>query len=261
VSCQSRSRISSRKDRKQAIRERIWALLEDRGVAAFPGAVGRIPNFVGASAAADRLATLDEWRLARAIKSNPDAPQRYVRLRALREGKVVYMAVPRLREERCFWELDPRRLRDLKAAASIQGAAKAGRPVAPRDLPHIDLVVAGSVAVSRNGARLGKGGGYSDLEYALCRAAGCIDDRTKVATTVHPLQIVRGAVPETGHDFRVDLIVTPELVLRPRRSRPQPSGIIAEDLTEEIREGVPALRALGLFGSAASAPERPRRHR
>src|SRR5919108_824116 len=155
-------------DRKQAIRERIWALLEDRRVAAFPGAVGRIPNFVGASAAADRLADLEEWRSARAIKSNPDAPQRYVRLRALREGKVVYMAVPRLREERCFWELDPRRVRDLKAAASIQGAAKVGRPVDLRDLPHIDLVVAGSVAVSRNGARLGKGGGYSDLEYALC---------------------------------------------------------------------------------------------
>jgi 5-formyltetrahydrofolate cyclo-ligase len=154
------------------------------------------------------------------------------------------MAVPRLRQERCFWELDPHRLRDLHAAASIGGAAKAGRPVDPRDLPHIDLVVAGSVAVSRSGARLGKGGGYSDLEYALCRTVGCIDDRTRIATTVHPLQIVRGAVPETDHDFRVDLIVTPDRVLRPRRSRPQPRGIIAAHLTEEIRESVPALYSL-----------------
>src|SRR5438552_894299 len=64
-------------------------------------------------------------------------------------GKVVYMAVPRLRQARCFWELDPRRLRDPPAAASIGGAAKAGRAVDPRALPHIDLVVAGSVAVSR----------------------------------------------------------------------------------------------------------------
>jgi len=234
-------------DSKQAIRERIWKLLEDRKAAAFPGARGRIPNFVGASAAADRLATLDEWHNARVIKSNPDAPQRYVRLRALREGKVVYMAVPRLRQARCFWELDPRRLRDPRAAASIQGAARAGRAVDPRDLPHIDLVVAGSVAVSRTGARLGKGGGYSDLEYALCRAVGCIDDRTRIATTVHPLQIVRGALPETAHDFRVDLIVTPDRVLRPRRSRPQPAGIIAGDLTSEIRENVPALQAIGLL--------------
>ena len=76
-----------------------------------------------------RISALDEWRAAKVIKRNPDAPQRYVRLRALREGKIVYMAVPRLREAKCFWELDPRRLRDLRAAASIQGAAKAGRAV------------------------------------------------------------------------------------------------------------------------------------
>jgi len=233
-------------DSKQAIRDRIWKLLEDRGASAFPGARGRIPNFVGGSAAADRLAGTDEWRSARVIKSNPDAPQRYVRLLALREGKVVYMAVPRLRQAKCFWELDPARLRDLRAAASIGGAAKAGRAVDPRQLPHIDLIVAGSVAVSRTGARVGKGGGYSDLEYALCREIGCVDARTRIATTVHPLQIVGGALPETEHDFRVDLIVTPELVLRPRRSRRQPRGIIAAHLTEEIRKSVPALRALGL---------------
>src|SRR2546421_5600066 len=127
--------------------------MEERGAAAFPGARGRIPNFVGASAAADRLATLDEWRRARVIKCIPDAPQRHVRLRALREGKVVYMAVPRLREARGFWELDPRRLRDLRAAASIGGAAKMGRAVDPRDLPQMDLIVAGPVAVARSGAR------------------------------------------------------------------------------------------------------------
>src|SRR5215468_84142 len=114
-------------ERKQAIRERVWALLEERRAAAFPGAWGRIPNFVGASAAAERLAGAEEWQAAHVIKSNPDAPQRYVRLRALREGKIVYMAVPRLRQARCFWELDPRRLKDLRAAASIQGAAAAGR--------------------------------------------------------------------------------------------------------------------------------------
>jgi 5-formyltetrahydrofolate cyclo-ligase len=121
--------------------------------------------------------------------------------------------------------------------------------VDPGDLPHIDLVVAGSVAVSKSGVRVGKGGGYSDLEYAIGRAVGCIDDSTRIATTVHPLQIIRGVLPETAHDFRVDLIVTPDEVLRPRRTRRQPGGIIVRDLTDEIRRNVPALRALGLVNA------------
>ena len=36
---------------KQAVRERVWTLLERERVARFPGATGRIPNFAGAPAA------------------------------------------------------------------------------------------------------------------------------------------------------------------------------------------------------------------
>ena len=43
--------------RKQAVRERVWRRLEEAGAARFPGAWGRIPNFTGAEAAADRLAS------------------------------------------------------------------------------------------------------------------------------------------------------------------------------------------------------------
>jgi 5-formyltetrahydrofolate cyclo-ligase len=41
---------------KQAVRERVWALLERERVARFPGATGRIPNFAGAPATATPLA-------------------------------------------------------------------------------------------------------------------------------------------------------------------------------------------------------------
>ena len=86
-------------DSKQQIREKIWSLLEKEGVALFPGAHGRIPNFKGAELAAKLLPTLPEWQKARHIKANPDAPQRPVRYLALTSGKTIYMAVPRLRGE------------------------------------------------------------------------------------------------------------------------------------------------------------------
>lgn len=69
-------------DAKQRIRERIWRTLEDEGAARFPGARGRIPNFRGAEAAAERLAELPEWKAAAVVKSNPDSPQLPARRRA-----------------------------------------------------------------------------------------------------------------------------------------------------------------------------------
>jgi 5-formyltetrahydrofolate cyclo-ligase len=231
---------------KQDLRERVWVRLRARGVARFPLPIrDRIPNFAGAERAAARLAEQPEWKRARRLKVNPDAPQRPVRLRALREGKHVFMAVPRLRSERCFLHLDPARLGGrLVAAATIKGASRLGRPVAPRELGRIDLIVAGSVAVDRTGARLGKGGGYSDLEFALARASGAVDGTTPVATTVHRLQILAAAIPMTAHDVPLDLIVTPDRVLRPRRRRVKPRGILWDELSDAQLAAMPGVAKL-----------------
>jgi len=228
---------------KQAVRERVWALLERERVARFPGATGRIPNFAGAPAAAARLASLAAWRAARVVKSNPDAPQLPVRTRALADGKLLYMAVPRLVEERPFILLDPGRLEvPPRRAASITGSARAGRRIGVAELRPVDLVVCGSVAVNRQGARVGKGGGFSDLEFALLVEAGLIGTDTVVATTVHPLQVLEEALPETDHDFRLDLIVAGEEVIRCRRSR-RPQGILWEHLDAAKIAAIPVLAA------------------
>jgi 5-formyltetrahydrofolate cyclo-ligase len=228
---------------KQAVRTRVWTLLERRGVGRFPlPLTDRIPNFAGAAEAADRLAGLPEWRAARHLKCNPDAPQRAVRLRALREGKDVYMAVPRLAAPRCFVHLDPRRLGDrLAGAATIKGAAALGVPIAPQQLPRIDLVVAGSVAVNRKGARLGKGGGYSDLEFALATELGAVDAHTTVVTTVHDLQVLGEAIPMMSHDVPIDLIVTPTRVIACRRIFDRPGRIEWDALTPDDVAAMPAL--------------------
>jgi hypothetical protein len=76
---------------KAALRTLVWEELRAAAVARFPGATGRIPNFTGAEAAAERLRGLPEWAGARTVKANPDSPQLRVRQRALEDGKTLYM--------------------------------------------------------------------------------------------------------------------------------------------------------------------------
>jgi 5-formyltetrahydrofolate cyclo-ligase len=230
---------------KQALREQVWRILETRRIARFPGARGRIPNFVGAERAAERLATLAAWKKARVLKVNPDAPQIPVRRRALDEGKVLYMAVPRLTDQRCFIELDPARLGKRAArAGTIKGAVALGRPVKIGDMRHLDLIVCGSVAVNRCGERVGKGGGYSDLEFGLLRAAGAVGSATPVVTTVHLLQIVDERIEMLPHDIPLDWIVTPDHAYRCSRRHAKPAGVYWDYLTEEKVAAIPVLRRL-----------------
>jgi 5-formyltetrahydrofolate cyclo-ligase len=225
---------------KHAIRERVWALLELECVVS-PGVHGHIPAFFGAVGAADRLARLPVWQAAQVVEAVPDNAQLPVRTRALAEGKLVYMAVPKLAQDKPFYLLDPTTLTVPPAvAASSKVAATLARKVDVDEMRPVDLIACGSVAVNRRGARLGKGAGYSDIEVALLQEAGLIGPETTIVTTVHSLQILDEELPETEHDFSVDLIVTPDEVIEcgpPRR----PSGIHWDQLDQESMEAIPVL--------------------
>jgi 5-formyltetrahydrofolate cyclo-ligase len=234
-------------DDKQDLREAVWRALQQGRVARFPGARGRIPNFTGAEAAAERLAGTSWWKRATTLKCNPDSPQRKVRHRALLEGKRVYMAVPKLADVRPFLLLDPERLDATKLweASSIKGAAVHGRPVSVDEMPSIDLIVTGCVAVGRDGVRLGKGGGYSDLEYAVLREAGKVGPDTPVLTTVHSLQVQdAGMVPREPQDVTMDGIITPEGVTWITDRAPRPEGVLWDRLPEDKLAAIPVLGRL-----------------
>ena len=227
---------------KQAIRESVWDALEAEGVARFPFPPhGRIPNFDGAKEAAERLADLPEWEEAEAVKANPDAPQLSARRAALRQGKTVYMAVPRLRDGECFLELDPAELADADAAATVSGMDDHGVQVGPEALPHVDLILAGSVAVTEDGDRIGKGEGYSDLEFAVLQELGLVDEETTVVTTVHERQVVDETFTTASHDVALDVVVTPERTIRTGASG-RPDGIDWSALDDERVEEIPVLR-------------------
>jgi 5-formyltetrahydrofolate cyclo-ligase len=226
---------------KQALRERTWDRLEAESVARFPFPPhGRIPNFAGADDAATRLTETDAWAAAETVKANPDAPQLPVRRAALRAGKTLYMAVPRLRDERPFLELDPDSLEDYDAATTVSGIGEHGRQVGPEAMPGIDLVVSGSVAVNEAGDRVGKGEGFSDIEWGVLRELGLVGERTPVATTVHELQVVDEAWPVDPHDVPLDLVVTPERTVETGAAG-KPLGIDRDVLADERIEELPVL--------------------
>lgn len=226
---------------KAAIRERVWQALEASG-AAPAGTHGRIPDFVGSDRAADRLTTLSEWQRARTMKANPDQAQQPVRAHALRDHKLVFMAVPKLADIKPFYRLDPDELGDNPdRAADRHVAAELAHTVAVETLPSIDFIVCGSVAVNHAGVRIGKGAGYSDIEVALLVDAGLLGPETTIVTTVHERQVLDQALPSREHDFTVDYIVTPERVIR-CTTRHRPQGIEWGAVTAEIAEAIPVLR-------------------
>jgi len=139
--------------------------------------------------------------------------------------------------------LDPASLTAVPAeAASKEHAAHHARKVGVEDMRRVDMVVCGSVAVNRRGTRLGKGAGYSDIEVALLQEAGLIGSSTVIVTTVHPLQVIDEVMPETEHDFSVDLIVTPGEVIECEPQR-RPSGLYWNHLTKDKIAAIPVLAA------------------
>lgn len=200
-------------EEKKRLRIYVWKLLEEKNVARYPlPCYGRIPNFKGAQEAAYRLSATEAWRKACTILANPDYAQKPVRELALKKGKTIVMATPKLKKG--FIILDPGKVRRREGyAATIRGAFRYGRLT--ETPPKPDLIVTGCVAVDRNFNRLGKGGGYGDREIYLARSLyGFIP----VATTIHDLQLLE-YIPVEEHDIKVDIVATPTKILKRRWER------------------------------------------
>lgn len=233
---------------KDKLRAEIWSLLKQNN-ASIRDPFGRIPNFVGAEKAAEVLTKLPIWQQAASIKCNPDSPQIPVRLRALQDGKRLYMAVPRLTDDRCFVELTAEDLHKhnipLAEAAIAKNAVKCGRLVSFAEMQPIDLVIVGCVAVTPNGGRTGKGAGFADLELAMLQEFGLIKTETPIVTTVHYLQVVADSrLPMQAHDWAVNWVVTPDEVIKTNTIYPRPTGLNWEQLRPEQLEKIPTLRKL-----------------
>lgn len=225
---------------KQAVRDRVWRKLIEAS-AAPADSYGKIPGFYGSEMTAQRLAETPEWQAARVVKANPDWAQLPVRTRALEDGKLLYMAVPKMATAEPFYLLDPQTLTvPAREAAEKRQASQTAQHVGIDAMRPVDMVICGSVAVNRSGARIGKGAGYSDLEVALLIEAGLVAENTVIVAPVHSMQVIDEPIPETTHDFRVDLIVTPNEVIR-CDSRRRPTGLVWTDLNDDQIAAIPIL--------------------
>ena len=210
---------------KRLLREGLWRKLEAEGVARFPlPCSGHVPNFEGSDKAAQNVRLLTEWKEAKVLFVNPNFAQQKVREYVLLDGKFLVMASPKLQHD--YIVVDPAKARGSEHQAStIRGAFSLGKIVDLQQMPRPDLIVEGSVAIDLDGNRLGKGGGYGDIEIRTLKTEfGSLP----VVTTVHDMQVVP-SVPFEGKDEKVSIIVTPKRVIRVSRSeehatRPSPDS-------------------------------------
>lgn len=234
---------------KEMVRQRVYQRLQEAKAARFPFPIeGRIPNFKGAEKAAAMLDNIAAYRLAQTVKVGPDSPLLPARAKVLRDGKDLLMPAPRLRGG--FVKLSPANMPpdEIRRAVSLKHYSKYGEEIALANMPPVDLVIAGSVGVSKRGARAGKGEGYSDLEYGILRDLGQQDIPT--ATLVHPLQIVHHPTeefPMEKYDLPIDFIVTPEEVIETNTPYPKPQGIDWDRLDSSRIEAMPVLQQLRLL--------------
>ena len=190
---------------KESVRQAVWDRLERENIADWPRPChGRIPNFVGSGAAAQRLLELEPFRRARCVFCAPDYALKAARDLVLVQGKVLAAALPGMTR---FVELRGR------VNTSIRGLARHGRSLRT----PVDLIVQGSVAVDRHGHRLGKGKGYGDREIAWLQERGLAEPDVPIVTLVHDAQIVDDLAPLMDeHDVPVDYILTPSACIKCR---------------------------------------------
>jgi len=187
---------------------------------------------------------------------NPDSAQSAVRAEALKRGIEVFVATPRLAGG--FLKLDPAKIApdQIRAAAQMSRGGPLADDVPLTRLPQMDAIVCGSVAVTENGFRAGKGAGFSDMEFAILAELG--HTPVPVATTVHDVQIV-GGLPQASNDQGLSFIVTPSRIIRCKGRPATPDRIEWDRLGKTELDAMPVMAELRALKQARTNPTGPAR--
>uniref|UniRef100_W8BDT6 Methenyltetrahydrofolate synthase domain-containing protein n=1 Tax=Ceratitis capitata TaxID=7213 RepID=W8BDT6_CERCA len=234
---------------KRSLRVQTWKKIQDNkcGVG-FNTIFNRIPGFVDSDKAANLLSETEEFKKAQHIKVNIDRALHSVKLQTLLAGKTLYL--PATRDSKAAYlrvEVPADATDDQKKEIlNVQDVQNHRTEITLENKVKLDMVVIGSVVVSRDGYRIGRGNGFADQDIGLLTEIGSITPDTVIATMVHDLQVVDSLPKELfqKYDTPVDLIVTPKEVIHVSNRLPRPAGLFWELLSERRLKLVPVLQAL-----------------
>lgn len=207
-----------------------------------------ITDFEGSDQATARLTAMDFYRNARVVFITPDNCLELLRAQTIRDKKVLLMTSYGIR--RGFIELLPN---DVPSgleewAILLDVIERVGRHISLAEIqkryPRLDLMVTGGSAVTRQGARFGKGHGFFDIEWATLYSMGVVDVSTPIVDVVHDCQIVDEELEISIFDTICDYIVTPTQVLHAPSPQKPTGGIYWDRLVPGMIENISILKEL-----------------
>ncbi len=189
---------------KQDVRNYVW-----RRIASIcrSNPYRRIPNFLNAEIACEKVKKLEEYVNSKCVFSAPDSVLLRLREIALKDKKLLLVAKPKIKG---FWILDK------YVNPTIKAMDKFGRDVRLDELDvKVDLFVQGCVAVDEKGNRIGKGSGFGDREYELLKDYGLLSKNCLYIVVAHDMQVFDDlSYLMSEHDVRADVILTPSRIIR-----------------------------------------------
>ena len=206
-----------------------------------------IIDFLGSRQAAERLTAMDIYQDAQVVFITPDNCLESLRSQTVRDRKVMLMTTYGIR--RGFVEVLPGDVPPglEEYAVLLDVIEKVGRHISLAEIQQkyrIDLLVTGGSAVTRGGARFGKGHGFFDIEWATLYSLGVVDTPTPVVDIVHDCQIVDEELDLSPFDTICDYIITPTQTLHVANPQKPVGGIYWDRLAPGMMESISTLREL-----------------
>ncbi|XP_037821571.1 methenyltetrahydrofolate synthase domain-containing protein-like [Lucilia sericata] len=234
---------------KRSLRVQTWKKLQENkfGVP-FNAIFNRIPGFVDNDKAAALLAETEEFKNAKEIKILIDRALYAAKLQTLLAGKNLYL--PGTSDSKALYlkvDVPADATEEQKTEIlNVRNVEKHRTEISLENKVELDMVIIGSVVVSRDGYRIGRGNGFNDLDIGLLKEVGSITDKTVIATMVHDAQVVDNLPINLfqKYDSPVDMIITPTEVIRVAKRLPRPAGIFWELLSERRLKIIPVLQVL-----------------